>query len=237
MTTAATTKTTTSTSLSTASDNIMEKKIQNAIEGLSSDCFNLLRNIVLPANKENALTICDYISTLKSEINPSDGYRKNNILLLCTFSIFFKNAKSKQFKDMTREDILSFLDSLRKIESVDPLHKWIGTYNVYRIQLMRFFKWLYSPDIGQKNRPKPSIIENIPQLKRKEKSIYKPTDLWTPEDDSLFLKYCPNARDRCYHTMSRDSAARPHELLKLRTKDVVFKLTPDKKQYAEILVN
>jgi hypothetical protein len=37
--------------------------------------------------------------------------------------------------------------------------------------------------------------------------------------------------------MSRDSAARPHELLKLRIKDVVFKLAPDKKQYAEILVN
>ena len=37
--------------------------------------------------------------------------------------------------------------------------------------------------------------------------------------------------------MSRDSAARPHELLKLRIKDIVFKLTPDKKQYAEILVN
>jgi integrase/recombinase XerD len=38
--------------------------------------------------------------------------------------------------------------------------------------------------------------------------------------------------------MSRDSAARPHELLKLRIKDVVFKLTPvEKKQYAEILVN
>ncbi len=37
--------------------------------------------------------------------------------------------------------------------------------------------------------------------------------------------------------MSRDSAARPHELLKLRVKDVVFKLAPDEKQYAEILVN
>ena len=193
------------TSSSEASDSLIETKIKNATEGLSSDCFNLLHNKVLPANKENALTICNYISTLKSEINPSDGYRKNNILLLCTFSIFFKNAKSKLFKDVMREDILSFLDSLRKIESVDPLHKWIGTYNVYRIQLMRFFKWLYSPAIEQKKRPKPSIIENIPQLKRKEKSIYKPTDLWTPEDDSLFLKYCPNTRDRCYHAMSRDS--------------------------------
>ena len=91
---------------------------------------------------------------------------------------------------------------------------------------------------GYKNkRPKPSVIENIPQLKRKEKSIYKPTDLWTPEDDSLFLKYCPMQEIRCYHAMSRRFRSRPHELLKLRIKDVVFKLTPDKKQYAEILVN
>ena len=76
------------------------------------------------------------------------------------------------------------------------------------------------------------------QLKRKEKSTYKPTDLWSAEDDAVFLKYCPNPRDRCYHVMSRDSAARPHELLKLRIKDVVFKITPDsKKQYAEILLN
>ena len=79
---------------------------------------------------------------------------------------------------MTRkDDVLPFLDSVRKPESVDPMHKWIGTYNTYRIQLMRFFKWLYSPDIEQKKRPKPPIIENVPQLKRKEKSIYKPTDL------------------------------------------------------------
>jgi integrase len=141
------------------------------------------------------------------------------------------------FKEITRQDLLSFLDSFRKNESTDPLHKWIGTYNLYRVLLMRFFKWLYFPTIEYKQRPKPKVVGKIYQLKRKEKSIYKPTDLWTQEDDSLFLKYCPNARDRCYHAMSRDSAARPHELLKLRIKDVIFKLTPDKKQYAEILVN
>jgi integrase/recombinase XerD len=224
---------------STSSDNIIIKtKIENATEGLSPSCFNDLYNRILPASrgKENALTICNYISSIKSETNPSDHYRKDTIILLYNLSTFFKNAKL--FKEITREDLLSFLDSYRKIESIDPLHKWIGTYNTYRINLMRFFKWLYFPDVEQKKRPKPSIIENIPQLKRKEKSIYKPTDLWTLEDDLLFLKYCPNPRDRCYHAMSRDSAARPHELLKLRIKDVVFKLTPDnKKQYAEILVN
>ncbi|PWU82134.1 MAG: hypothetical protein DLM72_03490 [Candidatus Nitrosopolaris wilkensis] len=218
----------------TTTSDILQKRIENATEGLPFECFNLLNDRVLPVNKENALVICDYMLSLKSEINPSDSYRRNNIIVLSNFSIFVKN---KIFKELTREDLLSFLDSFRKIETIDPLHKWIGTYNLYRIELMRFFKWLYYPDIEYKQRPKPSVIENIHQLKRKEKSIYKPTDLWTPEDDSLFLRYCPNPRDRCYHAMSRDSAARPHELLKLRIKDVVFKLTPDKKQYAEILVN
>jgi integrase len=172
------------------------------------------------------MVICDYITSLRSEVNPSDGHKKNILMLLCKFSTFFNG---RPFSDITRDDVISFLDSFRKIEAVDPLHKWIGTYNLYGTHLLRFFKWLYSPNVEPDKRPKPEAVQNIPQLKRKEKSIYKPTDLWTPQDDSLFLKYCPNARDRCYHAMSRDSAARPHELLKLKIKDVLFKLTPDKK--------
>ena len=77
---------------------------------------------------------------------------------------------------------------------------------------------------------------NIPSFKRKEPSIYKPTDLWTKEDDLLFLKYCPNKRDKCYHTMSSDLSARPSEILNLKIKDVVFK-TNGTQQYAEVLVN
>jgi len=219
----------------TATYSDIDRKIKNTIEGLPSECFNYLAKRVLPISRENVLIICDYISSLKSEINPSRNYKCGTIIVLCRLSIFFKN--DKMFKEITREDLLSFLDSFRKNESVDPMHKWIGTYNLHRIQLMRFFKWLYFPNIDYKQRPKPRVIENIYQLRRKEKSIYKPTDLWIQEDDSLFLKYCPNPRDRCYHAMSRDSAARPHELLKLRIRDVVFKLTPDKKQYAEILIN
>jgi integrase/recombinase XerD len=73
-------------------------------------------------------------------------------------------------------------------------------------------------------------------LKRKEQSIYKPTDLWSQEDDLLFLKYCPNKRDRCYHTISRDLSCRPHEILNLRIKDIAFKTTGNY-QYAEVLVN
>jgi hypothetical protein len=84
------------------------------------------------------------MSCLKSEINPSIHYRKDTIMLLCNISTFFKN--DKLFKEITRDDFLSFLDSYRKTETADPLHKWIGTYNAYRMHLMRFFKWLYFPD-------------------------------------------------------------------------------------------
>jgi integrase len=218
------------------SNALFERKLENVTEGLSHNCFNWLKKIANNNNnKENATIIANYIMSMKTETNLSDSYRKSVIILLSKFSIFFRNQKS--FKSIIREDVLEFLDSFRKPESVDMLHQWIGTYNMYRIYLMRFFKWLYSPDIEQNKRPKPSVIENIPQLRRKEKSIYKPTDLWVEEDESLFLKYCPSKRIKCYHAVSRDASARPHEVLKLKIKDIVFKFTPDKKQYAEILIN
>jgi hypothetical protein len=83
---------------------------------------------------------------------------------------------------------------------------------------------------------KPECIQGIAHLKRKEVSCYKPSDLWSQEDDLLFLKWATNKRDRCYHTMARDLSARPHEILNLKIKDIVFKAIGDK-QYAEVLVN
>lgn len=190
-------------------------------------------NTRLKETGENNKVICDYVRCLGNEIRLSENYKKLNSTILVYLSEFHSN---KKFKDMTKDDVISFLNSLRKKEDVDPLHKWVSTYNIYLIILARFFKWLYHPDLSPKERPKPSCIE-IPCLKRKEQSIYKPTDLWTQDDDLLFLKYCPSKRDRCYHAISRDSSCRPHELLKLKIKDVNFKMTPEGRQYAEVLVN
>jgi integrase len=143
----------------------------------------------------------------------------------------------KPFSKMTRQDILSFLDTLRKSENSDPQHKWIGTYNYYLSIIVKFFRWVYYPNIEPSKRTKPPVIANIPPLKRKEQSIYKPTDLWTAQDDLLFLKYCPSKRMKCYHMVSRDLSCRPHEILRLRIKDIFFKLTPDNNyQYAEVMV-
>jgi integrase len=145
---------------------------------------------------------------------------------------------------MTRDDVLYYLDKCRKTEDEDPLHKWIGTYNIRLVIISRFFKWLHYPDIEDPKKrselssleKKPDCIMGIKQLKRKEISCYKPSDLWTQEDDLLFLKWVTNKRDRCYHAMARDLSARPHEILNLKVKDIVFKAAGNK-QYAEVLVN
>jgi integrase len=208
---------------------IIDNKINEITADLPHECANTLHRI----SEENASVIIDYIHAMKTEINPSINYKRNNIILLSKLSKYHNNYS---FRYMNRENILTFLDSFRKPEATDPLHKWIGTYNTFRMQLLRFFKWLHYPDIEQHSRTKPPVIENIPQLNRKEKSIYKPTDLWTAEDDALFLKYCPSNRNRCFHAMSWDTGCRPHELLKLRIKDITFK-SAGNRQYAEILVN
>jgi integrase/recombinase XerD len=208
---------------------LLDRKIEETTAGLPASYTKHLRSI----GEGNAVTIIEYIVAMKSEVNLSDNYRKDLIEALARFSQYNDN---KPLKNLTRTNIIAFLETLRKTETQDPMHKWIGTYNIFRIYLLRFFKWLYYPDIEPEKRPKPSVIENIARLKRKEKSIYKPSDLWTQQDDLLFLRYCPSKRDRCYHAMSRDSSCRPHEILKLKIKDIAFK-TIGTSQYAEAVVN
>jgi integrase/recombinase XerD len=210
---------------------IFERKI----EAVTSDLTPHFKSLMYSISEQNALIICDYLIGQNTEINPSPMYRRSQIQALVYLSKYMKNVP---FKEIKRDDIINYLDSLRKPEEKDPLHKWIGTYNLRQVYLLRFFKWLYYPELPPKHRPTPDVYKNIHQLHRKEKSIYKASDLWTEEDDALFLKYCPDKRDRAYHMLARDSSCRPGEILNLKIGDLNFKQSSDRtKQYAEIVVN
>lgn len=212
------------------SDSVLyDRKIDLTTTGLQHAYNKHLREI----SKENALIICEYIDAMKIEINLSNNYKGSTIRLLTQLSKFHKN---KTFNSMVRDDIVAFLNISKKPDPVDPLHKWIGTYNQFNMVLTRFFKWLYYPGVEQHKRKKPEVVDNIPRLTRKEKSIYKPSELWTPEEDLLFLKYCPSSRIRCYHMIQRDIGCRPNEVLNLKIKDVIFKIVGNR-QYAEVTVN
>jgi len=226
----------------------LDRKITLATEGFTAKFCELVLRDRSRLSKENALVICDYVIAMKREINPRINTIRTAIQFLSELSGCV--GIEKKFEDMLskRDDVLCYLDKCRKLESEDPLHKWIGSYDIKRIILFRFFKWLYYSNVDNPKKrnelsaleKKPECIMGIAQLKRKEVSCYKPSDLWSQNDDLVFLKWVTNKRDRCYHTMSRDLSARPHEILGLKIKDIIFKTvtsTTDNKQYAEVLVN
>ena len=197
----------------TSSSNPLDRKIDLVSEGLEPFYKKILKERL---SNNNANAVCDYIISNKRESNVGIHNIKLKIKTLVNFSEFIGTSKvlRKESTDITRDDVQMFLERYRKDERADPLHKWIGTYNLKLVILSQFFKWLHDPENQDpKSRKAPSIIAGIRRYRRKEESIYTPNDLWTEEDDLLFLKYVSNVRDRCYHMVSRDTACRPSELL------------------------
>jgi hypothetical protein len=78
-------------------------------------------------SKENALNVCNYIIAMKREINPRLTTIRTTIQFLSDLSKFA--GIEKRFEDMMKETstttttLLSYLDSCRKPEDKDPLHK------------------------------------------------------------------------------------------------------------------
>ena len=131
------------------------------------------QKIVYGIQELNQKIITDYIEARKTETNLAESTQSVMIDNLNRFSRSLK----KDFRDVERGDIISFLNSLRKTETEDPNHKWIGTYNLYLITISTFFKWFYHPKTEPKQTPKPDVIQNLKQLKRKEKSVSKHNSL------------------------------------------------------------
>ena len=91
-----------------------ERKISLATEGLQRSVKNWLR---IKTSNENALAISEYVLLLRREVNPSQNYTKIQIQALVELSEYLKQ---KPFKQLTTEDVLSFLDNFRKTEDKDP---------------------------------------------------------------------------------------------------------------------
>ncbi len=211
------------------------KKIMSTTNSCSKQYFkSILINIAME-NEENVNIICDYIIAEETEINIKNSTKEGRIKVLVWLSKFHDNKIS--FKQMKKQDILEFLNNLRKPIDVDPTQKWIGSYNGRQIILNKFFRWLYNADEPDHTRRlTPGCMKGIKQLPRKEKTAYSPSDLWEQREHFIFLKYCPSIRDRCYHALANDMSARPHEILNLKIKDIIFKKTSENKQYAEVLI-
>lgn len=118
-------------------------KTRVVTEGLQPEFLGILQKCQL-----NTPTICDYLILMRNGVSSlSDDYKKLTIKVLVYLSKFHSN---ETFKDMDKDDVTSFVNSLRKNEISDPLHSWVAAYNIYLVILIRFFKWLHSPDLEAK---------------------------------------------------------------------------------------
>jgi integrase len=213
----------------------LSKDLETSINSLTAGALPYFRNIfrqLALENPQNAGTLCQFLITEHTERNIKLSTRIAHIKIICWFNRFLNY---KNFHEITKDDVTSYLSSLRRSETDDTCHRWIGTYNTRQMVLSKFFRWLYNKkEPNQDKWVTPTCMQGVKLLPRKERSSYKPSDIWTNEEHAIFLKYCPEKRDRCYHSMANDTSARPHELLALRIKDIKFKISSNGTHYAEV---
>ena len=82
------------------------------------------QHLLTKISRVNCKVIVNYMLIMQTEVSPSDSYRISTVNALKHFADFHK---AKTFAEIQRQDIIDFLDSFRKPESVDIFHKWIGT--------------------------------------------------------------------------------------------------------------
>ena len=162
---------------------------------------------------QNAKIIYDYIIAEQTELNIKDSTKEGKIKICVAFKLYV-NKPLKKYK----QDILEYLNNLRKPITEDPENRWVGTYNGRQMILLKFFKWLYCPNEDYGKRLTPNCMQGVRKLPRKGKTSYKPSDIWEAREHAVFLRYCPYKRDRCYHALANDMSARPHEILNLKGK-------------------
>jgi hypothetical protein len=109
-------------------------------------------------------------------MNIKESTKEGKMKVLIWLTNYFQNKKS--FREMTKQDILDYLNELRKPVSEDPSHKWIGSYNGRQMIFNKFFRWQYNSDEPDPvKRITPPCMTGIRKLPRQEKTPYKPSSL------------------------------------------------------------
>lgn len=120
----------------------LQEKIKLITEYQKPYIHNSL-NKMADKSAANVKIICEYIISEQNEINVKESTKEGKIKCLVRFSTYFDH---KSFHNISRQNVLDYLTSLKKPESADPQHKSFGTYNGRQMILLKFFKWLFNPN-------------------------------------------------------------------------------------------
>jgi hypothetical protein len=91
--------------------NSLLKKINSISQNQPNYIIRLYKEMA-EANPHNASIVYNYIAAEQTEINIKDSTKSDKIKKLCLLSKYLKHKKS--FHEMTKQDIVDYLNSLKK---------------------------------------------------------------------------------------------------------------------------
>lgn len=223
-------------------DNISYEHMRRQV----SDGLKDYRTSLIDRVKENGVFIIKYIYSRMQEQSLKPSSRSNMIQGLTQFSFYHNN---KAFYKMDKNDVQQYLNSF------DPTHPnyqtrlktykdgyaerknnqsrtfSIEAYQQAKIRIESFFKWLYYPTVHTKRRQKPPIIQDLEIRTAKRKDKYDGEDMWTWDEDYVFLRYARSYKIKAFHAMARETKGRGCDLLPLKIGDLENKVDEEGKVY------
>jgi len=118
----------------------LENKIRSICKGSNSLYINSVFK-KMSTNLENAKIFYEFL--IAQHINQNIRFN-TTLTYIKVLSYFSEYSHYKNFKEIIKDDIIDFLNSVRKNDLDDPTHKWIGTYNTKHTLLSKFFRWIYN---------------------------------------------------------------------------------------------
>lgn len=169
-------------------------------------------------NEENRRLLHKFVDYMKGT-DTSEKYQRVNLIVVILFakSLGLDRRISELDK---KEDIISFLDTLRKDTTVDPDKKWVRTWNDYLQRIKYFMRWLHNDHSLPASDWQTPLFGQIKKKKSNRLSPYAESELWERDDLLAVVKYESHKRNKAALTLLWDLNARNHEVSLLRIKHV-----------------
>ncbi len=192
----------------------------------------LLKNIESLSNKDNVSILLIFCNYLK-EKDLSENHIQNNLKVMLDYVKYLGTVKLTEVN--TRDQIILYLNTKIKDNSIDPDKRWITTWNHFLNRLKLFFRWLHNYHVKQtlthssvhdapvdEDWITPNFIK-IKQKQTKRISPYSETEIWEKEELLTIIKYEPVLRNKAIIALMWDLDARPHEITLLKIKHIRFR--------------
>ncbi len=154
------------------------------------------------------------LETNLSNVEQFLEYKKANAAYRSVLTSYAKEIM-KPMPDCDELDITKFLDKHCKANA---------TWNSCLAILRSFYAWYHNKDKHiPRKKWKPPISFELIEWKKAESETISVADIWTEEEILLAISVLDHPRDKAMIAMLYDLAARPHELMKLRIRDIAIR--------------